>query len=526
MRSSQDSAARHRDVLAACTPAAWEAHFGSDDPVVAGIRPLAPVSERRVAERTPTNRTDTGQPLRRRGARYGARSLGRRLALTGALAVLVTAGALGGTAQAALPGVAGDVAGTATAAVQQVAPAQPAAPATDAAAPVTEASKPVADATAPVTQAVTEATKPVAEAAAPVTQKVAEAADAAARGYGSVALLGTPFWYSDLVLAGRFDVGVGSGGKKLDGPSAVLGYLFRVAGDFTVEHARDRGSAHRGRRGRSRPGSEGLERSIAVTAARYRCSDAGVPAWVLRRVDPPRIVAPDLRVPVLRGLGRARAIQPTRWKGGPSRCSGSRPRRRRGRVAGHHGCPLYKGEPRVVWRRAKRLPSRAGSEGAKGRRPSATNRCTSVGLGAGTDRSRACREPTRSSRSTRCAEAKSLGHGVWVFDASDTNNFTQQMHIPLRYPSPASDFEARVFGPFLVIRTRRPTVTSETVPDRLAAGRARRQVALHGRRGREPGHRGPCSLEARALAASRSIVSWWHGASSNAARPDACACCA
>ena len=51
---------------------------------------------------------------------------------------------------------------------------------------------------------------------------------------GSVALLGTPFWYSDLVLAGRFDVGVGSGGKKLDGPSAVLGYLFRVAGDFTV----------------------------------------------------------------------------------------------------------------------------------------------------------------------------------------------------------------------------------------------------------------------------------------------------
>ena len=56
-------------------------------------------------------------------------------------------------------------------------------------------------------------------------------------------------------------------------------------------------------------------------------------------------------------------------------------------------------------------------------------------------------------------EAKSLGHGVWVFDASDTNNFTQQMTIPLRYPNPASDFEARVFGPFLVIRTRRPTVT-------------------------------------------------------------------
>ena len=71
MRSSQDSAARHRDVLAACTSAAWEAHFGSDDPVVAGLRPLAAVSERRIAERTPTARTDTGQPLRRRGLGTG-----------------------------------------------------------------------------------------------------------------------------------------------------------------------------------------------------------------------------------------------------------------------------------------------------------------------------------------------------------------------------------------------------------------------------------------------------------------------
>src|SRR3954463_11258441 len=51
---------------------------------------------------------------------------------------------------------------------------------------------------------------------------------------GAVAVLGTPFWYSDLVLAGRFDVGVGSGGKKLNGPWAVLEYLFRVAGDFTM----------------------------------------------------------------------------------------------------------------------------------------------------------------------------------------------------------------------------------------------------------------------------------------------------
>ena len=167
MRSSQDSAARQRDVLAACTPAAWEAHFGSDDPVVAGLRPLAAVSERRIAERTHTARTDTGQPLRRRGARYGARSLGRRLALTGALAVLVTAGALGGTAQAALPGVAGDTVGAATAAVQQVAPAQPASPTP------AQPAAPVADTAAEAAAPVAKVAEPVSQAAAPVTQGVA-----------------------------------------------------------------------------------------------------------------------------------------------------------------------------------------------------------------------------------------------------------------------------------------------------------------------------------------------------------------
>jgi len=52
-----------------------------------------------------------------------------------------------------------------------------------------------------------------------------------------------------------------------------------------------------------------------------------------------------------------------------------------------------------------------------------------------------------------------LGHGVWVFDASDTNNYEQKLTIPLRLPSPYAAFEARAFGPFLVIRTRAPTRT-------------------------------------------------------------------
>jgi hypothetical protein len=48
---------------------------------------------------------------------------------------------------------------------------------------------------------------------------------------------------------------------------------------------------------------------------------------------------------------------------------------------------------------------------------------------------------------------------VWVLDASDTSNVKPRLTIPLRYPSPPSRFVARVFGPFLVIRSRAPTLT-------------------------------------------------------------------
>ena len=47
-----------------------------------------------------------------------------------------------------------------------------------------------------------------------------------------------------------------------------------------------------------------------------------------------------------------------------------------------------------------------------------------------------------------------------MLDASDTNNFTPQAaRSRCAYPRPASKFEARVFGPFLVIRSREPTRT-------------------------------------------------------------------
>jgi len=53
--------------------------------------------------------------------------------------------------------------------------------------------------------------------------------------------------------------------------------------------------------------------------------------------------------------------------------------------------------------------------------------------------------------------AASLGRGTWVLDAGDGNNRPPRPTIALRLPSQA--FEGRVFGPYLLLRTREPTRT-------------------------------------------------------------------
>jgi hypothetical protein len=55
--------------------------------------------------------------------------------------------------------------------------------------------------------------------------------------------------------------------------------------------------------------------------------------------------------------------------------------------------------------------------------------------------------------------AGSLGRGVWVLDAGDNNNRPRRSTIDLRLPEPMRDFEGRVFGPYLVLRTREPART-------------------------------------------------------------------
>jgi 4-amino-4-deoxy-L-arabinose transferase-like glycosyltransferase len=55
---------------------------------------------------------------------------------------------------------------------------------------------------------------------------------------------------------------------------------------------------------------------------------------------------------------------------------------------------------------------------------------------------------------------KPLGRGVWVFDATDQSDPAQQkLSIPDEVPGPI--FESRAWGPFLVIRTKKPVRNAE-----------------------------------------------------------------
>jgi hypothetical protein len=280
---------------------------------------------------------------------------------------------------------------------------------------------------------------------------------------GSVALLGTPFWYSDLVLAGRFDVGVGSGGKKLDGPSAVLGYLFRVAGDFTV----------------------GYTLAIVVVlivaavgaralwlrnrnAALLTACVIGVPtaAFLLGRFGESTspesrhliFVLPFFAVLVALGLMRLTRRSTPVLVAAVFVLVGAEVAWGWDKTA-----PLYKGEPaaRVEAREAASdwLAQRARSDDVLfGYEPLylgawERNRSFPTTVVPRADPQLALRTIERAGR---------LGRGVWVLDASERNNIRPRLEIDYRLPTPKATFEVRVFGPFLVIRTRQPVLTPKT----------------------------------------------------------------
>ena len=281
----------------------------------------------------------------------------------------------------------------------------------------------------------------------------------------AVAVAGIPFWRTDLVLAGRFDVGVGGGGAKLGAPGAVLSYLHQVAGDFSV----------------------GWSLAVAFVLVL-----AGVGLWHLARTRSASalLAAIVFTIPAL-ALLLARLGDSTSPEtrhliftlpffsalvaGGTLYLAG-RHRRFGGALAALALVLLVAGE--LAWARAKTPPLFTGEPSVRieARERAAawlaqTGRPDDILLGYEPVFLRAAERSPRASRlvvpradprlalDVLLSTEKPLGRGVWLFDASENSNYDPKLTIPRRRPSPPEAYEAHVFGPYLVVRTREPVRT-------------------------------------------------------------------
>jgi hypothetical protein len=273
----------------------------------------------------------------------------------------------------------------------------------------------------------------------------------------AVLVLGVPFWLTDLVLVDRFEVGVGGGGEKLGGPGAVARYLFRSAGDATagwwpvtlaVVLAAAAGIVVLRRTARVLVVS-----TVAVTALAFVVAKLGGSAAPESRhliylapflaiAVAASIVRLGRRVPAL-GVASVVALiaLEVAW-------------------AWHRTPPLFEWEPDA------RQAARAEAEAFL----ATTSRPDDVLFGyeplylGAWERNHAFPRTVVPRADARLAvrtveDAPALGRGVWILDASERNNVKRALEIERRLPTPSVPYEARVFGPFLVLRTVQPVAT-------------------------------------------------------------------
>jgi hypothetical protein len=266
--------------------------------------------------------------------------------------------------------------------------------------------------------------------------------------FGAVGVLGIPFWLTDLVLAGRFDAGV-AGGSRLD----VFEYVWHAAGDFTAPFpllpavlvAAAAGVAVLGRDTRILLGAATLVPLAALVVAR----SSGSPET--RHLI---FLLPFVALAVAAGLVRLR-----RWAI-PALAA---------LVAAQLAWAWDRTPELFEWEPEARQEARAEAAAYL----AATLEPDDVLLGYDPLFLQAWEESddvplTVLPRADADLALKSLlelerplGHGVWVLDASKTTNEERSLEVPLAYPRPAAAFDARTFGPFLVLRTKAPVETPE-----------------------------------------------------------------
>jgi hypothetical protein len=285
--------------------------------------------------------------------------------------------------------------------------------------------------------------------------------------FAAVVVLGVPLWRTYFLLASRFDVGLGSrNGSKLGSPVGVLEYLWETLGDFTagwlfvalpVAAVALVGLVVLVR---TRPTAALLGVSVVVVpAVCLLIARSGASASLETRHL--IFVLPFFAMLLAVGLQRV------------ARATGSLSRLvlALGLLAvlsaqiawGLERTPwLYEGEPQV----------RVEARGRAAAWLAATSRPDDVLLGyeptyldawekgAPFGSTFVPRADPKLALETLQKIPKPLGRGVWVLDASDhLDKRDVKLHIERR--SPGDSFEARAFGPFLIIRTTRPTRTIE-----------------------------------------------------------------
>jgi hypothetical protein len=294
--------------------------------------------------------------------------------------------------------------------------------------------------------------------------------------FGLVLVAAIPLWITYSRLASRFDVGAGPGGSALGSPGEVLTFLGETLGDFTagwlaaavpIALVALAGLVLLARRNRDASVLIGLV--VVVPAATFLLTHSGNGLFLETRhlLFALPFVATALAVAIVaaaRAAGRAglalgvlalAALVAVQAAWGVSQTPW-----------------LYSGEP------AARETARADAAAWL----AAFARPDDVLFGY---------EPTyldtqqagapygdifvpRADPELALAELReagpALGRGVWVLDASD---YVQPSLVELTIPerSPGAEFEARAFGPFLVVRTLERTET----PERFLAHTARVQ---------------------------------------------------
>lgn len=283
--------------------------------------------------------------------------------------------------------------------------------------------------------------------------------------FAAVGVLAIPFWRTYLVLAGRFDVGVGGEGEKLGNAASVGRYFRMVAGDFTLGYRwpltivlvlAGIGLV-----------TLAVQRSRALTLA---LAAIGTPAVVLVLARVGKSASPESRhlifaLPLFALLVVTGLLVVTR-RLGPLAAPG----------AACAVLAIVAGE--VMWAKDKTPPLFRGEKAVRvaaraeagawlastSRRDDLLFGYDPLYLGAWARNGdfplrvvpRA--DPVLALKTIKETRPP-IGRGIFVLDASDTSNLYYNLTIKLRTPEPASNWEARTFGPFLVLRTREATGT-------------------------------------------------------------------